>query len=82
MMSAGVGITDRAQLTASVPFYQTSSQGTSTRGLDDVYIVSYGDEIHLPPVPLTNDEFAKWLTDRGHTPQWVELPPRPPQAAT
>jgi hypothetical protein len=38
MMSAGVGITDRAQLTASVPFYQTSSQGTSTRGLDDVYI--------------------------------------------
>jgi len=38
MMSAGVGMTDRMQLTASVPFYQTSYQGTSTRGLDDVYI--------------------------------------------
>ena len=38
MMSAGVGMTDRMQLSASVPFYQTSYQGTSTRGIDDVYI--------------------------------------------
>jgi cysteine synthase B len=30
----------------------------------------------------TGYAMAKWLTDRGHTPQWVELPPRPPQAAT
>ena len=38
MMSGGIGMTDRLQLTASVPFYQASYQGTSTRGLDDVYV--------------------------------------------
>jgi hypothetical protein len=34
-------------------------------GFDDLSIVSYGDEIHLPAIPLTDDEFAKWLNDRG-----------------
>jgi hypothetical protein len=34
-------------------------------GFKDLYIVSYGDEIHLPPVPLTDAEFASWLTARG-----------------
>lgn len=34
-------------------------------GLDDVYIVSYGDEIHLPAMPLTDAEFAAWLKERG-----------------
>ncbi|MBY0514164.1 MAG: hypothetical protein K2P78_09680 [Gemmataceae bacterium] len=34
-------------------------------GLDDVRIVSYGDEIHLPALPLTDAEFAAWLKDRG-----------------
>ncbi|MCS7020285.1 MAG: hypothetical protein NZU63_00490 [Gemmataceae bacterium] len=34
-------------------------------GFDDLYIVSYGDEIHLPAVPLTDDEFAAWLRARG-----------------
>ncbi|MFO0798077.1 MAG: hypothetical protein U0804_11430 [Gemmataceae bacterium] len=34
-------------------------------GLSDVKIVSYGDEIHLPPVPLTDAEFGAWLTARG-----------------
>ena len=34
-------------------------------GFGDLHIVSYGDEIHLPQLPLTNDEFAAWLTARG-----------------
>jgi hypothetical protein len=34
-------------------------------GFDDLAIVSYGDEIHLPAIPLKDDEFAKWLTDKG-----------------
>jgi len=34
-------------------------------GLTDVKIVSYGDEIHLPPLPLTDAEFGAWLTGRG-----------------
>lgn len=34
-------------------------------GLADVRIVSYGDEIHLPPLPVTDEEFAAWLKDRG-----------------
>jgi hypothetical protein len=34
-------------------------------GFDDLAIVSYGDEIHLPAVPLKDDEFAAWLKARG-----------------
>ncbi len=34
-------------------------------GFDDLYIVSYGDEIHLPAVALKDDEFAAWLKARG-----------------
>ncbi|MBY0460596.1 MAG: hypothetical protein K2V38_25040, partial [Gemmataceae bacterium] len=34
-------------------------------GFDDLSIVSYGDEIHLPAIPLKDDEFAKWLKDKG-----------------
>lgn len=34
-------------------------------GFDDLYIVSIGDEIHLPAVPLKDDEFAVWLAARG-----------------
>jgi hypothetical protein len=36
-------------------------------GFDDLKIVSYGDEIHLPAVPLKDDEFAAWLKARGVT---------------
>jgi hypothetical protein len=38
MMAGGVGMTDRLQVTASVPFYQTSYEGTASRGIDDVYV--------------------------------------------
>ncbi|MBN9522243.1 hypothetical protein J0H58_27615 [bacterium] len=34
-------------------------------GLTAMLIVSYGDEIHLPPLPLTDAEFAQWLTAKG-----------------
>lgn len=34
-------------------------------GFKDLYIVSYGDEIHLPPLPMKDDEFAAWLKSRG-----------------
>lgn len=34
-------------------------------GLSDTRIVSYGDEIHLPPLPLTDDEFKAWLAAKG-----------------
>jgi len=36
-------------------------------GLTDVGIVSYGDEIHLPPLPVTDEEFVAWLKQRGLT---------------
>ena len=34
-------------------------------GFNDLYIVSYGDEIHLPSMPVTDEEFATWLRARG-----------------
>lgn len=34
-------------------------------GFDDLAIVSYGDEIHLPAIPLKDDEFAAWLKSKG-----------------
>ncbi len=36
-------------------------------GFDDLAIVSYGDEIHLPAVAITDDEFAAWLKAKGVT---------------
>ncbi len=35
------------------------------QNLDDVLIVSYGDEVHLPTAPMGNEEFAGWLKNRG-----------------
>lgn len=32
---------------------------------DDIRIVSYGDETHLPALPVTDEEFAAWLKARG-----------------
>ncbi len=34
-------------------------------GFDDIHIVSYGDELHLPAIELKDDEFAKWMKDKG-----------------
>jgi hypothetical protein len=38
MISGGVGITDRLQASATVPFYHATYQGTTASGLDDVYL--------------------------------------------
>ncbi|MBA4191161.1 MAG: hypothetical protein C0467_24540 [Planctomycetaceae bacterium] len=34
-------------------------------GFDDLAAVSYGDEMHLPAIPLKDDEFAAWLKAKG-----------------
>ena len=33
--------------------------------LRDLFIVSYGDEMHLPAIKAGDDELAAWLTNRG-----------------
>jgi len=38
MIDLGYGFTDRIQASASVPFYRTSFEGATSRGLDDVYL--------------------------------------------
>jgi hypothetical protein len=47
------------------PAWIKKEEMTRKGGFDDLYIVSYGDEIHLPAIPLKDDEFAAWLTARG-----------------
>jgi hypothetical protein len=38
MLGVGVGVTDRMQVGASVPFYRASYEGGSASGMDDVYL--------------------------------------------
>jgi hypothetical protein len=38
MFDIGYGLTERFQVSASVPFYRTSVEGTTVRGLDDMYM--------------------------------------------
>jgi hypothetical protein len=38
MLGAGLGVTDRLGVSASVPFYRTNVAGTTARGMDDVYL--------------------------------------------
>jgi hypothetical protein len=38
MVGAGVGVTDRLQVSATLPFYRLDYQGTTVRGMDDVYL--------------------------------------------
>jgi hypothetical protein len=38
MLDAGYGVNNRLQVSASVPFYRTSVQGTTIGGIDDVYL--------------------------------------------
>lgn len=40
-------------------------EATRKGGFKDVYIVSYGDEIHLPPLPITDAELAQYLQQHG-----------------
>jgi hypothetical protein len=38
MVGVGIGVTDRMQVAASVPFYRASYEGGSASGMDDVYL--------------------------------------------
>jgi hypothetical protein len=38
MLGAGVGVSDRLGVSATVPFYRTNYAGTTARGIDDVYL--------------------------------------------
>ncbi len=38
MVGVGIGVTDRMQVGASVPFYRASYEGGSASGMDDVYL--------------------------------------------
>jgi hypothetical protein len=38
MIDLGYGLTNRMQVSASVPFYRTTYEGTTSRGLDDMYL--------------------------------------------
>jgi len=55
MLGAGVGVTDRLQVSASVPFYNVRYDGGSARGLDDVYL---GAKYTLIDPTLTISEFG------------------------
>jgi hypothetical protein len=55
MLGGGVGVTDRLQVSASVPFYHTSFAGTTSSGLDDMYI---GTKYTIADPTLTLSEFG------------------------
>ena len=55
MLGMGWGVSDRMQLSASVPFYHTSYAGTTASGLDDVY---FGAKYTLIDPTLTLSEFG------------------------
>ncbi len=47
------------------PAWIKKQEQTRKGGFNDLRIVSYGDEIHLPAIPLKDDEFATWLKAHG-----------------
>lgn len=55
MLGAGVGVSDRMQVNASVPFYRAQFEGGSVSGLDDVYV---GAKYTLVDPTLTLSEFG------------------------
>ena len=55
MLGAGLGLSDRLGVSASVPFYRTSVDGTSSRGMDDVYL---GASYNVFDPTLTVSEFG------------------------
>lgn len=55
MLGAGVGVNDRIGLSATVPFYRTSVDGSTYRGMDDVYL---GASYNLFDPTLTVSEFG------------------------
>ena len=55
MLGAGLGVTDRMQVNASVPFYRARFEGGSASGMDDVYL---GAKYTLIDPTLTLSEFG------------------------
>lgn len=55
MLGAGVGVNERLGVSASVPFYRTNVEGTTARGMDDVYL---GASYNLFDPTLTLSEFG------------------------
>jgi hypothetical protein len=55
MLGAGVGVSDRLGVSATVPFYRTNVAGTTARGMDDVYL---GTSYNLVDPTLTVSEFG------------------------
>jgi len=43
----------------------TSMEFVRKQEVDDLHVVSYGDEIHLPPAGPSDEEFAAWLRSKG-----------------
>jgi len=55
MLGGAIGITDRIQVSASMPFYQVNVQNATTRGVDDVYLSA---KYTLVDPTLTLSEFG------------------------
>jgi hypothetical protein len=55
MLGAGVGVSDRMQVSASVPFYRAQFEGGAASGIDDVYV---GAKYTLVDPTLTLSEFG------------------------
>jgi len=55
MLGVGMGLSDRLQVSASVPFYRARFEGGSASGMDDVYI---GAKYTLVDPTLTLSEFG------------------------
>jgi len=55
MLGMGMGLSDRWQVSASVPFYRTSYAGTTYTGLDDMY---FGAKYTVVDPTLTLSEFG------------------------
>jgi hypothetical protein len=55
MLGMGMGLSDRLQVSASVPFYRTSSAGATYSGLDDMY---FGAKYTIVDPTLTLSEFG------------------------
>ena len=55
MLDVGYGLTDRIAASASVPFYQASYDGSTARGLDDMYL---SGKVTLIDPSLTVSEFG------------------------
>lgn len=55
MLGVGLGVTDRVQVGASVPFYRASYEGGSASGMDDIYLSA---KYTLVDPTLTLSEFG------------------------